>query len=85
MDDLISRAAAITAIQKAYADTEGGEDKYAVWKNVGLTNALHIMQDLPTAQPTLTCDGCRHVGTYDTEFPCNGCLRREKDYYEQEQ
>lgn len=51
MDDLISREAAITAIQKAYADTEGGEDKLAVWKNVGLTNALHIMQDLPSAQP----------------------------------
>lgn len=50
MDDLIYRAAAITAIQKAYCDTEGGEDKYAVWKNVGLTEAMHIMQDLPPAQ-----------------------------------
>lgn len=50
MDDLISRQAAITAIQKAYCDTECGEDKYAVWKNVGLTEALHIMQDLPPAQ-----------------------------------
>jgi len=51
LDDLISRQAAITAIQNAYCDTEGGEDKCAVWKNVGLTNALHIMQDLPSAQP----------------------------------
>ena len=51
MNDLISRSAAITAIQKAYTDTEGGTDKPAVWKNVGLTNALHIMQDLPSAQP----------------------------------
>lgn len=51
MNDLISRSEAITAIQKAYADTEGGTDKLAVWKNVGLTNALHIMQDLPSAQP----------------------------------
>lgn len=51
MDDLISRQEAITAIQEAYADTEGGADKCAVWKNVGLTNALHIMQDLPSAQP----------------------------------
>lgn len=49
--DCISRQAAITAIQKVYADTEGGTDKCAVWKNVGLTNALHIMQDLPSAQP----------------------------------
>ena len=52
--DLIRRSEAITAIQKAYADTEGGEDKCAVWKNVGLTNALHIMQDLPSAQPKRT-------------------------------
>jgi len=54
MADLISRQAAITAIQNAYCDTEGGEDKCAVWKNVGLTNALHIMQDLPSAQPDYT-------------------------------
>ena len=52
--DLIRRSEAITAIQKAYADTEGGEDKCAVWKNVGLTNALNIMQDLPSAQPKRT-------------------------------
>lgn len=38
-----------------------------------------------TAQPlVLTCDGCKHVGTYDSDFPCSGCIRREKDYYEQE-
>ena len=37
------------------------------------------------AQPlALTCDGCRHVGTYDTDFPCSVCIRREKDYYAQE-
>ena len=51
MSDLIDRQAAITAIQAAYADTEGGDDKCAVWKNIGLTNALHIMQDLPSVQP----------------------------------
>jgi hypothetical protein len=51
MSDLIERQAAITAIQKAYTDTEGGTDKPAVWKNIGLTKALHIMQDLPSAQP----------------------------------
>ena len=49
--DCISRQEAITTIQEAYADTEGGTDKCAVWKNVGLTNALHIMQDMPSAQP----------------------------------
>ena len=44
-----------------------------------------ILKETPSAQPfVLTCDGCRHVGTYDTDFPCSGCIRREKDYYEQE-
>jgi hypothetical protein len=58
--DCISRQAAITAIQKVYADTEGGTDKCAVWKNVGLTNALHIMQDLPSAQPEIIrCKDCK--------------------------
>ena len=56
MDDLISRKAAITAIQNAYCDTDGGEDKCAVWKNVGLTEALHIMQDLPSAQQWISCE-----------------------------
>ena len=51
MNDLISRQAAISAIQKAYADTTGGDNKKAVWRNVGLTNALNIMQDLPSVQP----------------------------------
>ena len=64
--DLISRKAAITAIQKAYADTESGEDKHAVWKNVGLTNALHIMQDLPSAQPEIiACGDCKHWICHD--------------------
>lgn len=30
----------------------------------------------------LSCDGCKFVGTYDTDFPCSRCIRREKDYYE---
>lgn len=49
MTDYISREAAITAIQKAYIDTQEGFDKAAVKINVGLTKALHIMQDLPAA------------------------------------
>ena len=39
------------------------------------------IDDLPTAQPVITCDGCRFVSTYDTDFPCCSCVRREKDYY----
>ena len=28
------------------------------------------------------CTGCRFVGTYDTEFPCANCTRKNKDYYD---
>jgi len=28
------------------------------------------------------CTGCRFVGTYDTEFPCANCVRKNKDYYD---
>ena len=31
------------------------------------------------------CTGCRFVGTYDTEFPCANCVRKNKDYYDSEQ
>lgn len=65
--DTISRQAAITAIQKAYTDTEGGTDKCAVWKNVGLTNALHIMQDLPPAQPERCSDCIVHGGDWECD------------------
>ena len=65
-EDLISRAEAIDAIQKAYADTEGGENKHAVWENVGLTNALHIMQDLPSAQPEIV--RCRECKEYRSNY-----------------
>lgn len=68
--DLISRQAALTAL----TSTAG----------VG-NRALDKIRALPSAQTVLTCDGCRHVGTYDTDFPCNGCVRREKDYYDPEQ
>lgn len=27
---------------------------------------------------------CNFVSTYDTDFPCCSCVRREKDYYEPE-
>ena len=73
MNDLISRSAAITAIQKAYTDTEGGTDKPAVWKNIGLTKALHIMQDVPSAQlEIIRCKDCKH---WEQDSICDGhCL-----------
>ena len=72
-EDTISRQAAIDTVE-----FECGE-----W--IGLARTIvKAIEQLPSAQPVLTCDGCRHVGTYDTDFPCNGCVRREKDYYDPE-
>ena len=78
--DLISRQAAIRWVKtecnpygKPTIDFESGK------------KVIEHLEQMPSAQPlVLTCDGCRHVGTYDTDFPCSGCIRREKDYYEQE-
>ncbi len=80
--DCVGRQAAITAIQKAYADTEGGTDKCAVWKNVGLTNALHIMQDLPSAQPERKKG--RWIRNDNGTYSCSVCqswIPEEQHYY----
>ena len=80
MDDLISRQAAIDAIR---ASTK----KYTGFMEMEMytdDDAVEAIEDLPSAQPVITCDGCRFVGTYDTDFPCCSCVRREKDYYEPE-
>lgn len=77
MSDLISRKSAIEVIEKMME---------VYWdRKVVLAKVLEQIKDLPSAQPIVpTCDGCRNVGTYDTDFPCSVCIRREKDYYEQE-
>lgn len=70
--DNISRQAAIDAVNNLTYPSS-------------LVDVKRELVDLPSAEPlVLTCDGCRHVGTYDTDFPCSRCIRREKDYYEQE-
>ena len=93
MSDLIERQAAIDALvgitmfktkhelmQRVNASVQDEQG----WLGA-VAECLDEIEDLPSAQPlVLTCDGCRHVGTYDTDFPCSGCIRREKDYYEQE-
>lgn len=81
-EDCISRQAAIDALgEKPLAWTEG---EYELGLQNQWQSDVDALKALPSAQPVLTCDGCRHVGTYDTDFPCNGCVRREKDYYDPE-
>ena len=75
-DDLISRQAAIDAVKRL---SLGETDAMRLAMRIG-----DYLERLPSAQPVITCDGCKFVGTYDTDFPCCNCIRREKDYYAQE-
>lgn len=65
------------------------------WKNdfKGYVNALNIPRDdyngimeyideLPSAQPVLTCKGCKY--DYYECVQCRNCLRKERDLYEPE-
>ena len=86
--DLIERQRILNyceALIKA-ENTDGDEWSHSYARErVSQTEVIMDFVDaLPSAQTVLTCDGCKHIGTYDTNFPCNGCVRREKDYYEPE-
>lgn len=77
MNDAISREEAIDILDAFQVKIENGEEYAYSWARMRMT-------ELPSAQPVITCDGCRFVGTYDTDLPCCSCVRREKDYYEPE-
>lgn len=91
MDDSISRQAAIDAVKRntfrlTFAEEQNCKGHVAWSAEAVYSDAMEgELLELPSVQQqVLTCDGCRHVGTYDTDFPCSGCIRRKKDYYEQE-
>lgn len=79
-EDLISRKAAIDAIRASTSKYTGFMEMEMYTDD----DAVEAIEGLPSAQPVITCDGCKFVGTYDTDFPCRNCIRREKDYYAQE-
>ena len=51
MTDPIERQDAINRITRQYKYTNGGNDRYAVGINVGLTKSLNVLKDMPTAEP----------------------------------
>jgi len=80
MSDLISREQAIDALTPIVKNASlRNRNVYSTAKK-----CMRAIEDLPSAQPVITCDGCKFIGTYDTDFPCRNCIRREKDYYAQE-
>ena len=77
MASLIDRQAAIDFIDAGHL-CNPNEPR---WSD---NDVVNFLKSRPSAQPVITCDGCRFVGTYETDFPCRSCVRREKDYYEPE-
>lgn len=93
MHDLINRQAAIDELgvgvellRRVLDDTDivGAERKKYEWGLNLIESYISDIKALPSVQPKITCDGCRFVGTYDTDLPCRNCVRREKDYYDPE-
>ena len=62
MDDLISRQAAIDAINKAF-------ERVFAWDG---TSPLgdKVLENVPSAQPEIIrCEDCMHNGSFDTDCP----------------
>lgn len=79
MSDLISRQAAIRWVKTECNPYGKPTLEFESGKKV-----IEHLKQMPSAQPEITCDGCKFVGTYDTDFPCRNCVRKEKDYYDPE-
>lgn len=65
MNDLISRTAAIDAID--------GLGRYMLPNGILYADAINALRRLPSAQPERTCDTCRYNGLEWDEEPCDSC------------
>ena len=75
-------------IEKADAE----RDEYYASMAESMAQDLWNTADIPQTDSEIKrnslrpdCNGCRFVGTYDTEFPCANCTRKNKDYYDADQ
>ena len=57
------------------------EDCSTVAKDINVRSKTEPQTDIPKSTLRTDCNGCKFVGTYDTEFPCANCSRKTKDYY----
>ena len=74
-NSLISRQAAIDAVNNAF-------DRETLLTGFVRSIAVRAIRDMPSAQPVLTCKGCKY--DYYEYAGCRNCLRRERDLYEPE-
>ncbi len=71
MKDPIERQDAIDRITNQYQDSDGGRDRYAVGINVGITKAMNVLKDMPTAEPEQKLDEwCTDCKEYDQKQHC---------------
>lgn len=86
VDDLISRQAAIDALDKIFPADPMRND-YTQGIACGAALATEFIEQLPSAQPD-SCKGCKHMGLWENEVengypsPCTRCKRRASDNYE---
>ena len=77
---------AIERITNQYQDSDGGRDRYAVGINVGLTKALNVLKDMPSAEPErLTDDDFETIRIHLNackEKLCNQRRWKEADEYQ---
>ncbi len=73
-NDLISRQAAIDALDEEYNCTDQSDD----WD--GLETAMIIVENLPSAQLEEDCDTCKHG--YFGDAQCERCRVRYPSHYE---
>ena len=59
-------------------------DDIPIYYKGGIKKVIETIDDYVKRriEPQTDCNGCKFVGTYDTEFPCAICARKTKDYYE---
>ena len=56
--------------------------RIGVRKGLAQSKADTPQTDIPKSTLRTDCTGCKFVGSYDTEFPCANCVRKNKDYYD---
>lgn len=86
--DTIYRREAIDAVKKntfrlTFAEEQNCEGHVAWSANAIYSDVMEgALLELPSAQPVLTCKGCKY--DYYECVQCHNCLRKERDLYEPE-
>lgn len=87
MNDLISRQAAIDALEEPREILDSWTDEYAVGERMQWEKDVKALNSLPSVQPEIVrCKDCKHRPkkneySSDLEFPDDECICQCADYY----